>query len=113
MNKIVEVTEESFGAAVLAAKKPVLVDFFAPWCGPCQMLAPLLAKLAEESGGQLTIVKANVDETFALAERYGITGVPTLILFENGKPAGRTVGLPSPRELRNWLQSVLADAPVA
>ena len=113
MKNIVQVTDENFSSAVLAAEGPVLVDFFATWCGPCQMLAPLLEKLAEEFAGQLIVAKVNVDEAYELAERYGITGVPTLILFQNGKPAGRTVGLASPSQLRSWLQNFVAGTPVA
>jgi thioredoxin 1 len=109
MKNTVEVTEDSFESLVSQANTPVLVDFHAPWCGPCLMLAPLLEQLAAEFDGRVKFTKVNVDNAPALAERFGITGVPTLILFRGGKPAGRTVGLASPRQLRGWLQSLVAE----
>ena len=112
MKKIIELTEETFGQEVLPAAGLVLVDFYAPWCGPCKMLAPMLDSLAVEWGDRVKFAKANVDETPDLAAQFGITGVPTLMLFRGGKPLGRMVGLASPRQLSAWLAEAAVD-PVA
>ena len=90
----VEVTDDSFARDVLGAgAKPVLVDAWAPWCGPCRMIAPTLEQLAAESGGRYTIAKLNVDENPRTAAEYRIEGIPTLLLFKNGKLVDRIVGL--------------------
>jgi thioredoxin 1 len=113
MKNIIELTETDFETEVLKSAGPVLVDFYAPWCGPCKMLAPLLEQLASEFNGRVKFAKANVDDLGDLAARYGITGVPTLILFRNGSILGRTVGLASPRELKGWLESAAAQPAAA
>jgi thioredoxin len=101
MKNIAELTEKHFEIEVLQAAGPARVDFYTPWCGPCKTLAPLLEKLADEFAGRVNFAKANADETGNLAGRFGITGVPTLILFHGGKPMGRTIGLASPRQLQD------------
>ena len=100
MKDIVELSETTFEAEVLKAAGPVLVDFYAPWCGPCKMLAPFLEQLAGDFAGRIKFAKLNVDTALELAGHYDITGVPTLILFRDGKAVEQMVGLPSPRHLR-------------
>ena len=97
MGAINEVTDGSFQAEVIEADKPVLVDFWAPWCGPCRVIAPSLEEIAEEKD-DLRIVKLNVDDNQATAARYDVMSIPTLILFKNGEPAHKIVGaLPKSR----------------
>jgi thioredoxin 1 len=97
MGAVNEVTDGNFQAEVLEADKPVLVDFWAPWCGPCRVIAPSLEEIAEEKD-DLRIVKLNVDDNQATAARYDVMSIPTLILFKNGEPAHKIVGaLPKSR----------------
>jgi thioredoxin 1 len=112
MKNIVELTTSNFKQEVLQAAGPVVVDFYAPWCGPCKMLAPLLEQLASELAGRVKFAKSNVDEIPDVAGFYGITGVPTLMLFHNGKNIGQMVGLSSGRQLKAWLENAAAQ-PVA
>src|SRR5918911_3749496 len=86
------VTEQSFDQEVLSSDTPVLVDFWAEWCQPCHMVAPVLDKIVEERPGQLKLVKINIDEQPALAQRYGIAPIPTMVLFRNGEPAAAAIG---------------------
>lgn len=86
------VTDASFEQDVLKSDVPVLVDFWAEWCGPCRMIAPILEQIAGETAGKLKIVKLNVDENPGTSPKYGIRGIPTLILFKNGQPAATQVG---------------------
>ena len=86
------VTEQTFQAEVLESDKPVIVDFWAEWCGPCRAVAPVLDRIAEERAGEITIVKVNIDEEPGLASRYGVQSIPTMILFKDGAPAKATVG---------------------
>lgn len=111
MKNIVELTEGNFEAEVLRSTRPVVVDFYAPWCGPCKMIAPLIEQLAAEYAGRLKFAKANVDETQELASLFQIEGVPTLMLFRAGKPVDNVVGFPGPRALKLWLDKA-ADATV-
>jgi thioredoxin 1 len=111
MNNMIELTESGFEAEVLRANLPVVVDFYAPWCGPCKMLAPLLERFAAEFQGRIKFAKANVDDVPGPAGRYQVTGVPTLALFVNGEPADTLVGLASPKALRAWLQSAVSVTP--
>ena len=86
------VTESTFEQEVLKSDKPVIVDFWAEWCGPCHAISPVLDKIAEERSGELTVVKVNIDEEQGLAERYGIASIPTIVLFKNGEPAAAAIG---------------------
>jgi len=88
-----EVNANNFEELVQNSKQPVLVDFWAPWCAPCRMLAPIVEEVAEEVEGQCPVYKLNVDECQELAMRFGVMSIPTLILFENGEPADKTVGV--------------------
>lgn len=92
MSNVNEVTDGNFEQAVLQSDKPVLVDFWAAWCAPCRMLAPTIDALAEQYTGNLSVVKLNVDDNPGIPSRYGIKGIPTLILFMNGEEADRLVG---------------------
>lgn len=97
------VTKATFEQEVLQAKVPVLVDFWAPWCGPCRMLTPALEELARELDGKAKVVKVNVDEEPELAAKYGIMSIPTVIAFKNGQAAGKTVGFRPKDEFRNMV----------
>ena len=103
MKNSIELTEANFEQEVLKTEGPVVVDFYAPWCGPCKMLAPLLERLAGEFAGRLKFVKANVDNCSELAGRYAITGVPTLMLFRGGEAVDQVVGFSGLRQLKAWL----------
>ncbi len=92
MGKPVAVTDAEFEQKVLRSDKPVVVDFWAPWCGPCRAIAPILDKLAGDYEGRLTIAKVNTDEQQRWASQFGIQGIPTLIIFKNGKEVERLVG---------------------
>jgi thioredoxin 1 len=113
MKNIVELSENTFETEVLRAATPVLVDFYAPWCGPCKMLAPLLEQLAGEFAGKVKFAKLNVDDAPGLSGRYRITGVPTLMLFRDGRNIDQMVGFASPKALKAWLEGAAAAAPGA
>ncbi|WP_115720431.1 thioredoxin TrxA [Gallaecimonas mangrovi] len=104
-DKIVHVSDESFEDNVLKAQGPVLVDFWAEWCGPCKMIAPVLDDVAEEYEGKLTIAKLNIDSSPATAPQYGVRGIPTLILFKNGNVAATKVGALSKTQLKEFLDA--------
>jgi thioredoxin 1 len=86
------VTESTFEQEVLQSEKPVIVDFWAEWCGPCHAVSPVLDKIGEERSGELKIVKVNIDEEHQLAMRYGVQSIPNMILFENGEPKASAIG---------------------
>ena len=86
------VTEATFDEQVLQSEKPVLVDFWAEWCGPCHAVMPVLEKIAEEQAGDLRLVKVNIDEEQELASRYGVMSIPTMILFKDGEPSAAVIG---------------------
>ncbi len=86
------VTEATFERDVLESEDPVIVDFWAEWCGPCHMVSPILDQIAEERAGELRLAKVNVDEEEGLARRYGIVSIPTIILFKSGQPVAATIG---------------------
>jgi thioredoxin 1 len=101
------VTDLTFGEDVLGAEKPVLVDFWAEWCGPCRMIAPALEELSDELGDRVTIVKLNIDENPEAPTKYGVRGIPTMILFKNGEPAATKVGAEPKSRIQGWLEGVL------
>jgi thioredoxin 1 len=87
-----DVTETTFEQEVIASDKPVIVDFWAEWCGPCHAVSPVLDRIADERSGELKLVKVNIDEEQGLAMRYGITSIPTILLFKDGEPAAAAIG---------------------
>jgi thioredoxin 1 len=101
------VTDSSFQADVLGADRPVLVDFWAEWCGPCRMIAPALEELSNEFGEQVKIVKLNIDENPDAPGKYGVRGIPTMILFKDGQPAATKVGAEPKSRIQAWLESAL------
>ncbi len=105
---IVTLTQENFAAEVLQAPMPVLVDFWAEWCGPCKMIGPILDELAEESSGRVKFGKVNIDEQQGLATEYGVRAIPTLLLFQQGQVADQMVGLRSKRDLKASFDRVAA-----
>lgn len=100
----IKITKDNFEKEVLRSNVPVLVDFWAPWCGPCQMLAPVIGQLAEEYEGSAKVGKINVDEEPQLAARFGIVSIPTVKVFRSGVPTNSLVGLRSKAELAALLQ---------
>ena len=103
----VEVKGNNFKGEVLESSIPVLVDFWAPWCMPCRMLAPIIEELAKENRDKLKVCKLNTDENQNIAAQYGIQGIPTIIVFKEGKEVGRTVGVVSKEKLQEKLDPVL------
>lgn len=108
MAKPIPVTDSEFEQKVLKAENPVVVDFWAPWCGPCRAIAPTLDKLAGDYEGRLTIAKVNTDEEIRWASQFGIQGIPTLIVFKGGKEVTRLVGSRSESAYREIFDKVLA-----
>ena len=104
------VTEATFEEKVLQNDKPVLVDFWAEWCGPCHAVAPVLEKIASEREGELEIVKVNIDEEQGIAQRYGIASIPTILLFKDGEPAAAAIGAQPKGSLERQLGLVEAGA---
>ena len=105
---ILKLTQENFTQQVLQSPAPVLVDFWAEWCGPCKMIAPLLDELADEYDGKVKIGKVNIDEQQNLAAEYGVRAIPTLLVFQNGQVADQLVGARSKRDLKASLDRVAA-----
>jgi thioredoxin 1 len=105
--KIVHITDESFEDDVLKAEHPVLVDYWAEWCGPCKVIAPILGEIAEEYAGKLRVAKLNIDENPATPPKYGIRGIPTLMLFKDGNVEATKVGALSKSQLSAFLDSNL------
>jgi len=103
----VKVTDASFANDVVGASGPVVVDFWAEWCGPCKMIGPSLEEIAEEMKGQVTIAKLNVDENPGIAGTYGIRSIPTLMIFKDGKMATSIMGARPKGELKKWISSAL------
>jgi thioredoxin 1 len=108
MANVKEVTDQDFEAEVLQAGGPVLVDFWAPWCGPCRMIAPLVEELAAENGASLKVTKINIDDSPQIAANYGISSIPTLMIFKNGEVADRFVGVQPKKRLQDAIEQAKA-----
>ena len=98
-----EIKTDTFESEVLQSEKPVIVDFWAEWCGPCRAVSPVLEEIASERAGDLRVVKVNIDEEPALAQRYGIMSIPTIVLFKGGEPAAAAIGAQPKRMLERSL----------
>ncbi|MCI4589407.1 thioredoxin TrxA [Sphingobium sp. BYY-5] len=101
------VTDVSFKEDVIDSDKPVLVDFWAEWCGPCKMIGPALEEISDELGDKVTIAKINIDENPDAPGQYGVRGIPTMILFKNGEVSATKVGAAPKSALKGWIESVL------
>ena len=106
MKHTIEINEANFEAEVLQSNQPVLVDFWAQWCGPCKMLAPVLDEIAIEQNGRAKVVKVNVDESSILAQRYNIQSIPTLLYFAGGEVRDRTMGAVSKQSIISKLEKL-------
>ncbi|MHB8573397.1 MAG: thioredoxin [Candidatus Dormibacteria bacterium] len=108
MGQVVEVTDSNFEQEVLKSEVPVLVDFWAAWCGPCKMVAPIVEDLAVELAGRLKVTKLDVDANQVTASRFGVMGIPTLLIFKAGQPAERIVGYQPKPALKSKVEAALA-----
>ncbi len=107
---MINLTDENFEKEIQSAGKPVLVDFFATWCEPCAMLAPILEKVEQDLNGQVVLLKANLDEIPLTAQKFGIDRIPTVVLFQGGKPVNGFVGMRSEKDIKSWLEEILNEA---
>jgi thioredoxin 1 len=109
----VHVSDDAFEKTILQASVPVLVDFWAPWCGPCKMIAPAVEELAKEYDGKALVAKVNTDNDPLWASRFGVQGIPTLIIFKNGKEVDRVVGAVRKDVLKSKLEKAVAAVPAS
>ncbi|OGO45337.1 MAG: thioredoxin [Chloroflexi bacterium RBG_16_64_32] len=108
MSKPADVTDATFDTEVLKSDRPVLVDFWAPWCGPCRMVAPLVEELADEYDGKVKFLKLNTDESVNTAAKYGIRSIPTLLMFKGGEAVDQVIGFRPKGDLKRVLDKALA-----
>ncbi|PKO14464.1 MAG: thioredoxin [Chloroflexi bacterium HGW-Chloroflexi-10] len=113
MNEPIHVTDAAFEKTVLKSNLPVIVDFWAPWCGPCRMVAPILDKIAKEQAGKLLVAKVNTDENSEWAMKYGVQGIPTMLFIVNGAVVHTQVGALPEQMLRQVLSKVFGAVPAA
>ncbi|MWN90414.1 thioredoxin TrxA [Gilliamella sp. Pra-s65] len=106
-NNIVQLSEVTFDKTISESTKPVLVDFWAPWCGPCKMVAPILEEIAQEYDDKIIVAKLNVEENANVAPKFGIRGIPTLLIFKNGEVVATQVGALSKAQLKNFIDPQL------
>ena len=109
MADVVELSDSDFESQVLQAAEPVLVDFWAPWCGPCRMIAPLVKELASENSGSLKVAKVNIDNSPNVATQYGVTSIPTLIVFKNGEVVDRFIGIQPKQRLQEAIDEAVGS----
>ena len=102
-----KVSDDSFDSDVIKAAQPVLVDFWAEWCGPCKTIAPALEEIAGELEGKMTVAKMNIDENPMTPAKYGVRGIPTLMLFKDGQVAATKIGALPKNQLQDWIESVI------
>ena len=108
INEPIHVTDATFEKAVLQSELPVVVDFWAPWCGPCKTLGPMLEEAANKYAGKLIVAKINIDDDSDTAENFGVQSIPTLIFFRDGKPVNKSVGSMPPAQLDKLMQDFIA-----
>lgn len=106
-DKIIHVTDSSFEEEVLKSEKPVILDYWAEWCGPCRMIAPILDEIADEYSDRITVAKINIDENQETPQKYAVRGIPTLMIFKEGDVAGTKVGAVSKSQLSAFIDSTL------
>ena len=106
-NSIIQVTDSSFEEDVLKSQAPVMVDYWAEWCGPCKMIAPILDEIADEYNGRLTVAKINIDANPLTPQKYAVRGIPTLMIFKDGEVIGTKVGVASKQQLSAFIDSTI------